>query len=480
MMTGMWNLLVPGLAMSGCLLMAGCEFLHPEGLDAPPPSTVAMAAHEKEVLLQAELSPTSEELGQPGCVLPPPSFSAASVLEVEALIGEVLARNPTLPQMIAAWQAASARYPQVTSLDDPIFGTTVAPASIGSSSVDFGYRLEISQKYPFPGKLRLRGDNAQAEANAAGNEVEDTRLQLIESTKVAFYDYYLVHRAITVNEESLRLLTEFRKNAETRYKAGQVEQQDVLQADVEIGRQRERGLLLERLRQVAIARLNTLMHLPPDLPLPAAPSVVTVEERLPGPQELRTVALSRRPDLQAIRNRIAAEEASLGLAQREYYPDFEAMAAYDSIMGNGPMRDLAPQLAVRINLPVRCARRAGAVSEAEARISQRQAELTKMNDQVNYDVQQMYAQVVESLKVVQLYEKEVLPAADSNVKAAQKSYTAGRIPFLSLIEAQRNLVGLQDRHYEAIADYHRRLASLERATGGPLTPWPPAVQNCPR
>jgi outer membrane protein TolC len=382
--------------------------------------------------------------------------------------------------MIAAWQVASARYPQVISLDDPMFGTTVAPASIGSSNVDFGYRLELSQKYPFPGKLKLRGENAEAEANAAGNDVDDTRLQLVEAAKIAFYDYYLVQRAIAVNEESLRLLGEFRKNAETRYKAGQAEQQDVLQADVELGKQRERGLLLERLRQVAVARLNTLMHLPPDQSLPAPPKEVTVEERLPEAQELRAVALDRRPDLQAIRNHIAAEEASLGLAHREYYPDFEAMAAYDTIMGNGPTRDLAPQLAVRINLPVRCARRAAAVSEAEARIAQRQAELAKMTDQVNYDVQQAYAQVIESLKVVRLYEKEVLPAARSNVKAAQVAYTTGKIPFLSLIEAQRNVVGLQDRHYEAIADYHRRLASLERATGGPIAPWPPAAHDCPR
>jgi outer membrane protein TolC len=381
--------------------------------------------------------------------------------------------------MVAAWQAASARYPQAISLDDPMFGATVAPASIGSSNVEFGYRLEISQKYPFPGKLKLRGENAQAEANAAGNDVDDTRLQLIEAAKMAFYDYYLVQRATAVNEESLRLLGEFRKNAETRYKAGQAEQQDVLQADVEIGKQRERGLLLERLRQVAVARLNTLMHLPPDQPLPAPPKEVTVEERLPEPQELRTVALGRRPDLLAVRDHIAAEEASLGLAHREYYPDFEAMAAYDTIMGNGPTRDLAPQLAVRINLPVRYARRAGAVGEAEARIAQRQAELAKMTDQVNYDVQQAYAQVIESLKVVRLYEKEVLPAARSNVKAAQAAYTTGKIPFLSLIEAQRNVVSLQDRHYEAIADYHRRLATLERASGGPLSPWPPRAPDCP-
>ena len=57
---------------------------------------------------------------------------------------------------------------------------------------------------------------------------------------------------------------------------------------------------------------------------------------------LRGLAVSRRPDLQALADRIAADEAALGLAHKEYCPDVEVTAAYDSIMGNGPARDLAP------------------------------------------------------------------------------------------------------------------------------------------
>jgi len=400
-------------------------------------------------------------------------FAGDAELSVEALVEQVLAQNPSLPQMIAAWEAARARYPQVTSLDDPSFGVTVAPASIGSSAVEFGYRLEVSQHYPFPGKLRLRGQNALAEASAAGNEVEDTRLQLIEAARAAFYDYYLLNRAIAVNQRRLELLNRSRKTAETLYRTGKVEQQDVFQTDVEIGRQRERDVILEQQRQVAVAHLNTLMHLPPDLPLPPPPKELTLGEELPDATTLRAAAYARRPDLRALENRIAAEQASLDLAQREYYPDFDVMAAYDTIMGNGPMRDLAPQIAVRANLPVRYARRAGAVSEAQARIAQRRAELARLGDQANYEVQQAYAQVRESERVVRLYEKEVLPAAESNVKAAATAYGATKIPLLSLIEAQRNVTGLQDRYYEAVADYFRRLAALERAVGGSLALLPP-------
>jgi outer membrane protein TolC len=154
------------------------------------------------------------------------------------------------------------------------------------------------------------------------------RVQLVESAKLAFYEYFLVDRAIAVNDEGLRLLGEFKQNAESRYKTGLAPQQDMLQAEVEIGRQRERAVTLE--------------------------------------------------------------EAALKLALREYYPDVELAAAYDTIMGNGPMRDLAPQVGLRMNLPVRVGKRNGAVAEAQAKIAQRHAEYASRVNQVQFQVQEAY------------------------------------------------------------------------------------------
>jgi outer membrane protein TolC len=247
-------------------------------------------------------------------------------------------------------------------------------------------------------------------------------------------------------------------------------EQDMFQADVEIGRQRQRGLILERMRKVTAARLNTLMHLPAESALPPPPEKVSLPDGLPPVDSLRSQAVAQRPDLRALADRVRAELASLGLARQEFYPDFEATAAYDTIMGNGPTRDLAPQVGIRLNLPVRKVRRYGAVAEAQARVAQRQAELNKQTDQVSFQVQEAYEQVRESEKTVRLYEKTILPAARKNIEAARSGYESGKIPFLSLVEAQRNLVELQDRSYEAVADYFRRRATLERAIGGSATP----------
>jgi outer membrane protein TolC len=390
-----------------------------------------------------------------------------SEVSAEVLVHQVLARNPSLIQMIAAWEAAASRYPQATALDDPVLGVSAAPGAFGSRSVEGGYRIEVSQKYPFCGKRDLRGENALAEARAARGDVEDMRLQLAESALGAFYDYFLADRALAVNREGLRLLGEFRQEAKNLYVRGLGSQQDVLQAEVEIGQQRERQLALERMREVASARLNTLLHLPPDAPLPPPPQQLSFAAAPQDVQALRQAALARRPDLQALADRVAAEQASLALARRDFAPDFELMAAYDAFWQERPLR---PQVGVRLNLPVRLARRRGAVAEAEARLAQRQAELDRLVDQANFQVQEAAAQVRESEQVVRLYETEILRAAQANVQAARSAYITGRSGFLNLIEAQRSLVNVWDRYYEAVAARGRRLATLARVSGGSLTP----------
>lgn len=386
-------------------------------------------------------------------------------LTLATLEKAILERNPTLEQMRSAAEAAQMRYPQVISLDDPMFGVTMAPASTWSPHADIAMRGEITQRLPFPGKRALRGQMALAEAAAAGRDVDDVRLQLLESGRSAYADYFLVEKALEVNAENTKLMKEFRSNAETRYRNGQAPQQDILQADVELARQQERGIALQRARKVAQAKLNTLMHQKPDEQLPP-PAGLQEESSLPEATVLREQALANRPDLKALSDRLAADEAALALTEREYKPDVELLAAYDSFWQGSDSRPLQWQIGAKINLPVRRDRRHAAVAEARAKINQRRAELVKASDQVLLQVTEAFEQYQESIKIVDLYEKTVLPTALANVKEAQVSYTNGKIPFLSLVEAQRNRVMLRDRLYEAQADTVRRRGTLERVVGG--------------
>ena len=58
----------------------------------------------------------------------------------------------------------------------------------------------------------------------------------------------------------------------------------------------------------------------------------------PDPRQLWENALARRLDLLQLRDRIAAAEAAVQLARREYYPDFDVMGAFDAFWDSREQR----------------------------------------------------------------------------------------------------------------------------------------------
>lgn len=390
-------------------------------------------------------------------------FSGQTELSLDRLTTEVQARNPSLQAVSEAWRAAAERYPQVVSLNDPMFNYMISPGGVGTMDGG-GWMVQGSQLIPWPGKRALRGSAATAEADAMRGDIGDTRLRLTESARMAFFDYYLAWRQTEVNTATRKLVTQFREIAVNKYQVNQVTQQDVLQADVELADLATRSAELTRDQQVAAARINTLLHRAADYPLPPPPKEVPMPDAIPAAESLQQAAARSRPDLYAQLARIRAEEANLALACKEYYPDVNVAARYDGFM---PL-EMRPQVGMDINVPIRYARRSAAVREASDRIAQRRAEYQDRLDQVRFEVQSSFARVTQAAEVVRLYRDKTLPATERSLQSAQANYTAGTLDFLRLLDAERQLNNQRERYFAAVAEYHRQLAGLERAVGEPV------------
>jgi outer membrane protein TolC len=402
----------------------------------------------------------SDTVDSPVAIISDPAdpFAGQSELTADRLIGEVQLRNPSLQAMIAAWQAAAQRYPQMISLDDPMFGYMLGTKGLGPEG---GWMVMGSQKIPWFGKRQLRGRIAQSEADAACQDVADVRLRLAESAANALFDYYLVRHEKEINAANTELMKEFRSIAKVRYESNQVSQQDLLQADLELADLEARNAELAREETVAIARINTLLHRPADCPLPP-PSSLTPPGNLPPVDELRDTALRRRPDLCAQAARIQAEEAAVNLACKEYYPDVEIVGKYDAFMPE----DMRPQLGMNVNVPLWQHKRSAAWREAMDKLQKERIQYANLADQARFEVQSAYAELVEGERIIHLYDEKILPVAKQYSQSARANYTAGKVDFLRLIDGQRQLYGQWEKYYQAQANYHRRLAEMERVVGG--------------
>lgn len=388
-------------------------------------------------------------------------FQGQAELSVEQLVTEVQARNPSLQAASEAWRAATERYPQVVSLDDPMFTYMISPSGVGTEDGG-GWMVQASQKVPWTGKRALRGAAASAEADVMRGDIGDTRLRLAEAARTAFYEYFQARRQADVNDSTARLLTQFRQIAKTKYETGQATEQDVLQADVELASLESRRTELLRNERVAIARLNTLLHREADHPLPPPPVKIRLDDSLPTADVLQQVAAESRPDLYAQRARIRTEEANLALACKEYCPDMNLVAKYDAFMPP----EMRSQVGMDLNVPIRRGRRDAAAREASDRLCQRRAEYQDRLDQVRFEVQASLERATQSQRVVRLFEDRILRAAQRSLESAQANYTTGKLDFLRLLDAERQFNNQREMYYQAIAEYYRRLAELERAVGG--------------
>ncbi|MGR8979866.1 MAG: TolC family protein [Gammaproteobacteria bacterium] len=383
------------------------------------------------------------------------------LLSSTQLVAAVLAANPQLEVVRAIRQALVNRIEQESALDDPMLVYSMAPQTIGDQQNDFSQSTEISQKIPWPGKLRLRGEAAGFEADAANENIAALRLVLSATAKSLFADWYYLHQAIEINRINQSLLAEFRDIAVTRYSTGLASKQDALRAEVEIALLEHQAIVLERERRTILARLNTLLNRLPDEPIPP-PSKLTEIGSLPDAKSLHVSALLARPELKELAARIQASKAQAELANKNFYPDLNLSAGYNSFWGINEQRFI---VGVGINLPLDQDKRRAAENEARARMKQAEWNNIDQIAKIREEVRIAYDRIDESIHVFQLYQNKLLPLADETLEAAKADYQAGRGDFLTLISSEKNRMQTQLQTEQALADMHRHLAELERAVG---------------
>ncbi len=387
---------------------------------------------------------------------------ADGALSSTQLVSAVLAANPQLEVVQAIWQASVARIGQQSALDDPMLAYGMAPQTVGRAQTAFGQRIEISQKIPWPGKLRLRGEAAGHEAQAAGENIDALRLLLSATAKTLLADWYYIHQAVGINRINQALLKEFRNIAVSRYSTGLASKQDALRAEVEIALLEHQAIVLERERRTILARINTLLNRLPDESIPP-PSKLPEISALPDAKSLHDNALQSRPELKELAARIQASRTQTELAKKAFYPDINLTAAYNSLWDDNNKRFT---IGVGVNLPLDQGKRHAAEDEAWARMKQAEWNSIDLVAKIGEEVQIAYDRTDESMHVFQLYQNKLLPLADETLEAATADYQAGRGDFLTLISSEKNRMQTQLQTEQALADMHRHLAELERAVGG--------------
>ena len=397
-----------------------------------------------------------------------PLFGADS-LTAQRLVDVVLARNPGLEALRAGVAEAASRAEPAGALADPMLAYTVAPQTIGGGE-RLNQDIQLSQEIPWPGTLELRENIARIEAVTANQDLDDLRLRIIAAVKAAYAEWYYVHRALAINEANRELLIELRNVAETQYAAGRATQQDVIQAEVEHDTLLDEALGLERERHSIQAQINGLLNRAPGAFLPP-PGEVAPRASPPSLQALRRIAVKNHPELQRLEAQRQASRLRVGLAEKDFYPDFRFNAGYNSFREDQEQRF---SVGASINIPLNRGKYRALKDAAQADALQAQWRLADRRAQLLAELASARAAVAESVAVIELYQDRLVPLAQDNLAAAVADYRAAAGDFLDVITAENRKLMTELTLARARADYVRRVAELERWTGG-TTPKEPAT-----
>jgi len=383
-------------------------------------------------------------------------------LTAEELAERVLEANPGLASAAAAAEAAAYRIEPAGSLDDPVLSYAAAPSTIGSGRLN--QRIEFSQQIPWPGTLRAREAAARYEAKAVGSDLNALRLRVMAQAKSAYAEWRFLQEALEVHHETRDLLDQLVATARTRYAAGRAPKQDVLQAEVERGELDNHKLRLLSQQSAVQARINALLNRPADTPLPEA-APVTTERTLPPGEILEERALAQHPELEGLEARVSANQSRVDLAEKNFYPNFRLGVGYNSLWDD---RDKRAVVGVSVNIPFDRGKRKAELSQARAEERRTEWALTDRRATLLADITQARAETIEAQKSIRLYEDQLVPLAQEYLSASIADYESGAGAFLNVITAEQRSLDTGLALARARADYVRRLAELERLTGGDL------------
>jgi cobalt-zinc-cadmium efflux system outer membrane protein len=390
----------------------------------------------------------------------------ASLLE---LVKEAGQNNPQIQASREGWKAAQQIPTQVSTLPDPEF--TVQQVNVGSprpfagyTNSDFAYiGLGVSQDFPYPGKLRLKGEIAKRDADVSQQGYEAVRRSVLAGVKTAYFQLAYLSKTLGILENDGELLQQVEKAADARYRSGMGNQQDLLQAQL------ERTKLLRKItmHHLEVAKLQAQLKelLNRSQSSPDIEPVDLSETALPYTyEELFAATKAQNPQIAGAEKMIERQKLQVDLAHKDFYPDFNLQYMWQR---TDPTQFRAYyMLSVGVRLPIyRSRKQRPELVQAEAELSRSHNELEVQSQQVSSELRVQYETAQKTAELLKIDKEGLLPQARAEFQAGVAAYQNNRQDFQALLASFLDVLHLDEEYWQNTAERETALARLEELTG---------------
>jgi outer membrane protein TolC len=301
---------------------------------------------------------------------------------------------------------------------------------------------------------------ANREADVRHVQIESVRRMVTDKLKAAYFRLAYLQQTLSVLERNDQLLKDVEQIAESRYRVGQGNQQEVLKAQLQRTKILQSITMHHREVGQLEAQLKQLLNRPQESP-DIQTEALTPRSLTYSASDLLSLIKQQNPDVQAQQAMLAKTDSQVELAKKEFRPDFAVQYMYQNT--DRKFRDYY-MASFTVTLPNR-GRRKAQLAEAEASRDQAHKQLEAEIQQRLAEVQDQYVVARTSAEQLNIYKDGLIPQSNATFQSALASYKANRQDFETLLSSFMDVLNLEIEYQRELADHEVALARLEALTG---------------
>jgi outer membrane protein TolC len=408
----------------------------------------------------------------PPTVPTPPASPTTAPLTLAAATDVAMAQNPTYraASLQLAQQQAKVEQAQAQRRFQVTFSSTVNGSSADviqpPPPAETFYTVTNSLNIPIPigPKPGLAVRQAREQLTAAQAQFVAARLALNAQVNAAYYDVLRKQALLTLAQQALAQAQQQLSAAELRNKAGDVPQLDVLRAQAPVASAQAAVAQAETALAIARQALNDLLGRPLDNPIALVegpPPPVALPYTL---AEVRTLALTKAPEIRAADASIRAGEAAVKSSRLWNSPQL-ALQASDTHSNDQTGFSRVDAIGVTVTIPLSDGGLGRAqTKEAQAALQQAQAQAEAARRTVLTRVSSAFLTAQSSIAQIESA-RLARDAAQTIYDKTLVGYQNGLFPFSDVLLSQNALTQARIAYTQALYDAAVALATLKNATG---------------
>ncbi len=398
-------------------------------------------------------------------------MSQANVDAASAREREVL--TTLLPQIRLSGRAAQLSDIEPFAFAAPGIGTvTLFP------NIDHSYAARLTLQQPLFAGFRLLNSlkTARLNADATQEEFHKDEADLVLEVSTTYWHLYRALRVEEFVRQTAEQVSEHLNDINNFFRQGLVTQNEVYKVEVQQADVQVKLLEAQNTRRLLNLALNNLLGLPLETIVipkddPEAPfhENTHADTSLAAPFVYVRNAVSKRPELKALRLRKAMSEAGVAAARAGWFPQFSFVAGYDYAKPNP--RIIPPQdrwegtwdvgLTLQWNLWDWLAT-AHQANQAEAALRKAAAGLEQMERAITLQVFQQHANMQQASERCRVAKRGVGQAVEHH-RITNERFKQGLATNTELLDAEVALLHAKLNFTQAQVDYQIARAQLIRA-----------------